>query len=120
MEALICFMCSSPAAESDEILPERACVSSGSMDLGHVLLGAKIGVVDGRVFAGIVLLASQFGVVQATCVAECASSVRSTSPLGSFGAVAAMAAARRSSTSPALLRIRASKSRFHVILVRAS
>ena len=88
--------------------------------LGHVLLGAKIGVVDRGVLVGVVLLASQFGVMEATCVAKCASSIWSTSPLRSFSAVAAVAAARRSSTSPTLLRIRASESRFHVILVVTS
>ena len=91
--------------------------SSVEMHLRHVLFRAKIGVVDSGVFAGVVLLAGQLGVVQTARVAECASSIGSTSPLGSFGSVAAVAAARWCSTTSALFRVRTCKSSFHVIFV---
>jgi hypothetical protein len=64
----------------------------------HILLGAKVGVVDCSILAGIVLLACQPGIVQTTCIAERTGSIGSTSPLGSFGAVAAVATTRRCST----------------------
>lgn len=35
MEALKCFMCSSPAAEGGKVLPEQTCASSGKDDFFH-------------------------------------------------------------------------------------
>lgn len=87
------------------------------MRLGHVFFGAKVGVVDGRILAGVVLLASQFSIVQATSIAERAGSIRSTSPLGSFGAVAAVASSRRCSTSATFLGIRTREAVLHVVFV---
>jgi len=66
------------------------------------LLGTQIGAA-GRVLVGAVLLPCELGVVQPTGVAESPGAVGTASPLGSFGAVAAVAAARWSGTTSALL-----------------
>jgi hypothetical protein len=116
-----CFMSSSPAAKVTNFVGTNVCEFQNACFFvsGHVLFRAKIGVVDRNVLACVVLLASQFGVVKATCVAECAGSVGSTSPLRCFGTVTTVTAARRGRTSSALFRIRACESRFHVVLVGA-
>lgn len=73
--------------------------------LRHALFGPEIRVVDCGVLVGVVLLAGQFGVVQAACVAERSRSVGSTSPLRRFSSVAAVAATWGCSTASTLLRV---------------
>jgi len=110
-------MCSSPAATVTNFAGINVCeFRKHAFGLRHVLFGTKVGVVDRSIFTGIVLLASQFGVVEATCVAKCASAVGSTSPLRCFSAVATVTAARRGGTPSALFGIRACESVFHVVL----
>jgi hypothetical protein len=87
------------------------------MILRHAFFWSEVGVVDGRILVGVLLLAGQFGVVQAACVAERAGAIRPTSPLGCLGAVAAVAASGGSGATPAFLGVRASKATFDVVLV---
>jgi len=84
--------------------------------LRHAFFGSEIGVVDGRILVGILLLAGQFRVVQAACVAERTGAIRPTSPLGSLSAVAAVTTSGGSGATPAFLGIRASESAFDVVL----
>lgn len=85
--------------------------------LGHVLLRPEVGVVGRGVLVGVVLLAGQFGVVQAAGVTERSSAVRSTSPLGGFGAVAAVAAARWCGAASALLCVGTGEAHFALVHV---
>ena len=86
-------------------------------NLRHAFFGAEVGVVDGRVLVGVLLLAGQFCVMQTTCVAERAGTIGPTSPFGCLGAVAAVASSGWCSATPAFLRVRTSESALHVILV---
>ena len=87
------------------------------MILRHAFFWSEVGVVDGSVFVGVLLLAGQFGVVQAACVAERTGAIRPTSPLGCLGAVAAVAASGGSSAAPALLWVRACEAALDVVLM---
>ena len=91
--------------------------SGRMMILRHAFFWSEVGVVDGSVFVGVLLLAGQFGVVQAACVAERTGAIRPTSPLGCLGAVAAVAASGGSCAAPALLGVRASEAALDVVLM---
>lgn len=90
--------------------------------LWHVFLGPQVRTANICGFVGTVVFSRQFGIVQATSIAQGPRSIRSSSPFGSLSPVAAVTASGRCCSAPTFLGVYTCKSArlvlLHIVLVR--